>query len=84
MARFILITSVPGAPPGYQYAKFARGTTIADTALNAQPGDIVWPALCAAPNAVNMAPVDAAAQALMPGSALMTLAMLVMSSIGGP
>ncbi|MGB6663919.1 MAG: hypothetical protein WBE80_00935 [Methylocella sp.] len=84
MARYILITSVGGAPPGYQYQRFPRGTTIADTAGNAQPGDVVFPGLAAAPSPRNVAPMDAAAQALMPGSSLMTLAQLASSSIGGP
>ncbi len=74
MARFILIAPVAGAPPSNVYTSWPRGTSIADTAENAIPGDVVWPALCAAPSATNIAPLDPAAQALMPGSVIVTLA----------
>ncbi len=74
MARFILTAPVAGAPPSNVYTAWPRGTAIADTAENAIPGDVVWPALCAAPSAKNIAPLDAAAQALMPGSVIVTLA----------
>jgi len=83
MARFVLIAACAGAPPGGAYCKFVRGQTIADSAGNAQPGDVVWPALCAKPSPASMAPLDAAAQALMPGSTITTLAQLAISSGGG-
>lgn len=84
MSRYILIAAVVGQPPRGTYTKYPRGTTIADSAANAQPGDIVWPALCAAPSPVNMAPLDSAAQARMPGTAITTLAAVAVSSAGGP
>lgn len=74
MPRYILIQSAVGAPPRESYRVWARGTSVADSAENALPGDVVWPALCAAPSPVNMAPMDAAALALMPGSKITTLA----------
>jgi hypothetical protein len=83
MARFILVAAVVGAPPRYAYAKFPRGTTVADSAGNALAGDVVWPALCTAPSAASMAPLDAAGQALMPGSTITTLAGVATSSAGG-
>lgn len=76
MARFILLTPIVGAPPSHAYVKWPRGTTIADSAANAIAGDVVWPAICVAPQAVNMAPLDAAGQALMPGSRITTLAQI--------
>jgi hypothetical protein len=66
MARFILIAAVVGGPPGHSYAKFPRGTTIADSTGNAVAGKVVWPGLCQAPSPANMARLDAAALALMP------------------
>jgi hypothetical protein len=85
MARFIMITPIVGAPPGNQYRKWPRGQTIADSAGNALAGDIVWPALTAAPSALNLAPLDASALALMPGSAITTLAALAAGAtlVGG-
>jgi len=82
MARFILIAAVVGAAQNGPYTKHPRGTAIADSAGNALPGDVVWPQLCTAPNPINMAPLDAAAQALM-GTAITTLAELATSSAGG-
>jgi hypothetical protein len=49
MSRFILTHAVFGQPPGYSPMRFGRGTAIADSAVNAQPGDVVWPALVQAP-----------------------------------
>jgi hypothetical protein len=66
MARYVLLAAIVGAPPNGVYSKYPRGTTIADSAGNALSGDVVWPALCQAPTAANMAPLDAAGQALMP------------------
>ena len=83
MARFILIAAVVGAAPNGPYQKHPRGTAIADSAGSALPGDVVWPALCAAPSPINMAPLDGAAQALMPGLAITTLAEVATSSAGG-
>jgi hypothetical protein len=83
MARFILIAAVIGQPPRDAYRKFPRGTTIADSEGNAEPGDVTWPSMCATPSAQSMAPLDAAAQALMPGSTIITLAQLAVSSAGG-
>ncbi|WP_166145404.1 hypothetical protein [Methylosinus sp. RM1] len=78
-----MIAAVVGQPPRGTYTKYPRGTTIADAAENAQPGDVVWPALCVVPNAVNMAPLDSAGAALMRGSAITTLAAVAVSSAGG-
>jgi hypothetical protein len=83
MSRFILISAVAGAPPNGQYRKWPRGTTIADSAGNAVAGDVVWPSLCAAPSRVNMAPLDSAGAALLPGVAITTLAAVASSSGGG-
>jgi hypothetical protein len=84
MSRFILIAAVAGSPPSCPSGqKYRRGTTIADSAGNALAGDVVWPALCVAPSPINMAPLDAAGQALMPGSAITTLAGVATSSAGG-
>lgn len=74
MARYILVKDVAGQPPRDQYRLWPRGTPVVDADVNAQPGDVLWPALCAAPSPVNMAPMDAAALALMPGSKITTLA----------
>lgn len=82
MARYILIAAVAGAPPNGQYTKWPRGTTIADTAGNAVAGDVVWPALCAAPSPVNLAPMDAAASTLM-GLPVTTREAVANSSAGG-
>jgi hypothetical protein len=84
VSRFILIATVAGACPGDAYRTYPRGTTICDTAGNAQPGDRVWPALCNCANDTNMRPLDASALALMPGSTIITLAQLASSPIGGP
>jgi hypothetical protein len=62
------MTPVAGSPPGFPYQRFKTGTTVADTTGNAQPGDVVWPTLCAAPTPGAMVPLDSAAQALLPGS----------------
>ena len=83
MARFILIAAVAGAPLGGAYTKYPRGTTIADTTENAVRGDFVWPAICNSPSPINMAPLDADAQARMPGSTITTRAELAVSSGGG-
>ena len=48
MARFIIVRSIYGQPPGYAPQVFPRGTAIADTSGNAMAGDVVWPALAAA------------------------------------
>jgi hypothetical protein len=76
MARFIILSTIYGQPPGNQPRKWPRGTTIADSTGNAQPGDIVWPAIANAPSPINVAPLDAAGQALIPGSVIVTLAQL--------
>jgi hypothetical protein len=81
VARYILIATVVGQPPGWTYTKWGRGRTIADTAGNALPGDVVWPALCDAANPVNMAPLDAAASAVM-GLPITTLAALSSGNTG--
>jgi hypothetical protein len=82
MSRFILTAAVVGAPPRGAHAKFPRGTTIADSAANAQAGDVVWPALCASPSRANMAPLDTAAAALMPGVPITTLTALASGNTG--
>jgi hypothetical protein len=46
--------------------KLRTGTTIADSAANAQSGDIVWPAVINGPSTLALRPLDAAAQSLMP------------------
>jgi hypothetical protein len=74
MARFVLVADVAGAPPGGQPQVFPRGTTIADSTINAKPGDVIWPQLMQQPSAINMAPLDASAQALMPGSTIIAVA----------
>ena len=76
MSRFIMVAAIAGAYPGGQQTRYPRGTTIADTIGNAVAGDLVWPALCVAPSASNLAPLDAAGVALMPGSTITTLANL--------
>jgi hypothetical protein len=77
MARFILLTPIYGAPSSsYQPKKWPSGTTIADSAINQQPGDILWAALTTAPSSVNLAPLDALAQALLPGSTIITAAQM--------
>jgi hypothetical protein len=85
MARFILISPIVGAPPGGPYKKWGTGTTLADTAGNAIGNDIVWPSVCASAGqgflpgpapATALAPLDAAAQALMPGSTIVTIAQM--------
>ena len=68
MARFRLMSPIAGSPPGFPYQRFKTGTTVADSTGNAQPGDVVWPALALNPTPLAMAPLDAAAQALLPGS----------------
>jgi hypothetical protein len=67
MARYILTQTIAGSPnpSGAGYGKWGRGRTIADTTGNALSGDLVWAALCTAPNPINMAPLDAAAAAIM-------------------
>ncbi len=82
MARYILISAVVGQPANGTYTKWPRGSTIADTAGNALPGDLIWPALCNAPSPVNMRPLDSAGAAQM-GMPIMTKAELAVSSIGG-
>ena len=76
MSRFIMTAAIVGAPTSGQYNRWPRGTTIADTSGNAVAGDLVWPALCVVSSPVNLAPLDAAAQATMPGSVITTLANL--------
>jgi hypothetical protein len=63
MARFILLTPIVGGP-----IKYPSGTTVADSTANAVGNDVVWPQLCAHPTPLAMAPLDAAAQALLPGN----------------
>jgi hypothetical protein len=84
VARYILIATVVGSPEGGAYTIFGRGTCIADSDANRLAGDVVWPALCRAPNSTNMRPLDEAASAAMGGIPIMTLAELATSSIGGP
>jgi hypothetical protein len=42
VARFVLVGSVAGAPPGMPYTSYGTGTKIADSAVNAHLGDIIW------------------------------------------
>ncbi len=74
MARFILREPIAGAPPLAAYTVWPRGTSVADSAENALPGDVIWPDICACPSPVNMAPLDATGQARMHGSQIITLA----------
>lgn len=74
MARYLLVQPIVGQPPGCAYQVWPTGTSVADTSGNAMAGDITWPAICAAPTAVSMQPLDSAAQALLPGSTITTLA----------
>jgi hypothetical protein len=64
MSRFVLFGAVAGAPPNTPYRQWPTGTTIADSSGNAVAGDLVWPALAAAPNN-KMAPLDASGAAAM-------------------
>jgi hypothetical protein len=70
MARFLIINAVYGQPPSQHLRVWPRGTTIADSAANAIGSDVVWPSLCGSPPPTSLAPLDAAAQALMPGSSI--------------
>lgn len=81
MARFVLTADVVGAPYLGAYGLYPKGTTIADCAANAVGDDIVWPRLLGldcdprypfAPSHRHLAPLDAAAQAMMPGSKITT------------
>jgi hypothetical protein len=67
VARFKLISPIAGIAPRSSYQKFPSGTVVVDSVGNAQPGDVVWPSLCLAPTVGVMAPLDSAAQALLPG-----------------
>jgi hypothetical protein len=71
MARFRLNAAIVGAPPSMPYQKIAAGRTVCDNIGNAIGDDVVWPVLCAAPNA-TMIPLDNAAaiimQAAFPGN----------------
>lgn len=82
MARYILISAVVGRPERGTYNKYGRGRSVADTAENAQPGDLIWPALTNAPSPVNMRPLDEAASAIM-NLPITTLAEVAVSSAGG-
>lgn len=82
MARYILISAVVGQPTNGTYTKYPRGAAIADSAGNALPGDLIWPALCQAPSPVNMRPLDSAGAAQM-GLPVTTKAELAVSSMGG-
>lgn len=64
MARFVLLHAMAGAPPGQPYQKFGAGRTIADSAANAQPNDLIWPSVANAPCGA-LAPLDASAAAAM-------------------
>jgi hypothetical protein len=81
MSRFQLLQAttavVAGSP---QHRRLNAGTKIADTAGNAQPGDVVSATLCAPANAVAAAilnPLDGAAVTVLAGVGLTR-------SIGGP
>jgi hypothetical protein len=63
MARFILLTPIARGP-----IKYPSGTTVADSTGNAVGSDIVWPQLCAHPTPLAMAPLDGAAQSLLPSN----------------
>lgn len=82
MARYILIAAVVGQPDNGVYTKYNRGHAIADSAANAEAGDLVWPALCAQPSPTSMRPLDAAGSVVM-GLPVITLADLAVASYGG-
>jgi hypothetical protein len=89
VARFLLVASVVGQPPGWQPQKLPRGLTIADSAGNAQSSysngaqfgyfDVVWPQLCQAPDGAILAPLDSAGSAAMGGVPVTTLAELAVT-----
>jgi hypothetical protein len=74
MSRYVLIAAIEGQPAGYPRSRWPAGTTIADSAGNAQPGDLVWPMT---PNPNALAPLDAAAVAAF-------AAVGVTATVGGP
>jgi hypothetical protein len=63
MARFVLVATVHDASIG---RKLQIGQTIADTQANALPGDVVLPSFANNPSVLNVLPLDAAGQAMMP------------------
>jgi hypothetical protein len=64
MARYRLNAAIIGQPDNAPYQKLAAGRTVANSVANAIGADVVWSALCAAPNA-TMIPLDGAAQTIM-------------------
>jgi hypothetical protein len=79
LARYILLVPFAGASPSFGGQVYPAGITLADTVENqmgsANNGafgwlDVVFPELCACPNGANVAPIDAAASAVMMGAAL--------------
>ena len=61
MSRFVLVGAQECVANGLRQ-RLRAGQTVADTAGNAQPGDVVSAQLCASPN-VRMIALDAAAVA---------------------
>ena len=56
MARFRLTRAVAVSP-----FRFNAGQTVADSQVNAQPGDQIWPTLTAQTMIAGMQPLDASA-----------------------
>jgi hypothetical protein len=46
-----------GAPLNSQYSVFEAGRIVVDSHEAAQPGDLVWPAICQPPNPTQLAPI---------------------------
>jgi hypothetical protein len=59
MSRFVLVGAQECVANGFR-RRLRAGQTVADTAGNAQPGDVVSAQLCANPN-IRMIALDAAA-----------------------
>jgi hypothetical protein len=60
VSRFYLIGAQETTVANSPCRRLRAGTTVCDTAGNAQPGDVICAALCASPN-IRMIPLDAAA-----------------------
>jgi hypothetical protein len=69
MPRFVAITPIYSVAFG---GKLRTGTTFADSTGNAHAGDVVWSQVTSSPSPLALLPLDAAAQALMPGSTIYT------------
>jgi hypothetical protein len=82
VARFILTTPIYGCPPTCPSGRqLPAGTAIASDIGSAIAGDVVWAAICTAPNKATMLPLDAAGSAAMGGIPIVTLAQLVSGNL---